>query len=152
VSKKLYFTDEEKREAKRANARERYHADPELKLSAQRRSRVERGDELRALDNARRAKYRARVREQSRRAKLQRSFGITVEQYDRMLRAQDGKCALCRRPPKSIRLAVDHDHRTGRVRGLLCFRCNKFQVGGHTVESARAVVSYLESPFDGRAA
>lgn len=42
-----------------------------------------------------------------------------------MLRRQDGSCAVCRRPcATGRRLAVDHDHGTGRIRGLLCFRCN----------------------------
>jgi len=41
-----------------------------------------------------------------------------------MLKAQRGRCAICDRPPKKIQLAVDHDHKTKKVRGLLCFRCN----------------------------
>jgi hypothetical protein len=48
-----------------------------------------------------------------------------------MLAAQDGVCAICHKPEtmvrlgKVIRLAVDHDHGTGEVRGLLCYRCNR---------------------------
>ena len=42
-----------------------------------------------------------------------------------MLEAQDGGCTVCeRRPSGAISLHVDHDHRTGRIRGLLCFRCS----------------------------
>lgn len=64
---------------------------------------------------------------------ITRAFNITKEQYLRLLEIQDGKCAICRRPPKNYSLAVDHDHSccpdTGRscggcVRGLLCSRCN----------------------------
>ncbi len=51
-------------------------------------------------------------------------YGITVEQYDAMLRQQNGLCAICGRAPKRFRLAVDHDHETGEIRGLLCTRCN----------------------------
>lgn len=42
-----------------------------------------------------------------------------------MLDAQDGHCALCLSTPKTRRLHVDRDHKTGRVRGLLCMRCNR---------------------------
>lgn len=48
-----------------------------------------------------------------------------------MLRAQGGACAICRAKPVNRRLNVDHDHVTQRVRGLLCFRCNKFLIGRH---------------------
>jgi hypothetical protein len=60
-----------------------------------------------------------------RRYHLKRKYGITPEQYDEMLEAQGGGCAICHRPPRDdISLHVDHDHETGAVRGLLCFRCN----------------------------
>jgi hypothetical protein len=55
---------------------------------------------------------------------LVRKFGITSAQYDAMLVSQDGKCAICRRENINKRLAVDHNHVTGKVRGLLCVRCN----------------------------
>lgn len=51
--------------------------------------------------------------------------GFTAEAYDAMLEAQGGGCAICGNPPKSRRLHVDHDHKTGAVRGLLCHRCNR---------------------------
>ena len=52
---------------------------------------------------------------------------LTEDDYAALLAAQDGRCAICRRPPKEggRRLSVDHDHATGAVRGLLCFRCNR---------------------------
>lgn len=57
-------------------------------------------------------------------------FGMTIEDYDAMHKAQGGVCAICNQPETSsrggkvYRLAVDHDHNTGQVRGLLCFKCN----------------------------
>ena len=50
---------------------------------------------------------------------------MTLEEYEAMLAEQEGGCAICGRPPTDeIALHVDHDHASGRVRGLLCFRCN----------------------------
>lgn len=67
-----------------------------------------------------------RDREYHRRTRLPREFGITVEQYDEMLAAQNNRCAICEKPCKSGRkLAIDHCHNTDRVRGLLCMNCNR---------------------------
>lgn len=54
-------------------------------------------------------------------------------------------CAICKKPESHFknRLAVDHNHRTGKVRGLLCYRCNKFLVGRNTIESATGILEYL---------
>jgi hypothetical protein len=70
---------------------------------------------------------------------------MTVEQYDRMFKAQKGVCAICGRPPKTVRLAVDHNHKTGKVRGLLCFRCNFRIVRKWNVELLRKILFYLET-------
>ncbi len=52
---------------------------------------------------------------------LQR-YGMTLDDFDRMMTEQDGKCAICNNEQK--RLHIDHCHATGRVRGLLCTSCN----------------------------
>ena len=49
---------------------------------------------------------------------------VTEEQFEQLMLLQGGTCAVCGRPPKKNRLAVDHNHKTGQIRGLLCFRCN----------------------------
>lgn len=73
----------------------------------------------------RRRSYRG---EASRRYALKKNFGITPEQYDQMLANQGGKCAICKskNPSRSGSgfFAIDHDHKTGEVRGLLCSPCN----------------------------
>lgn len=61
----------------------------------------------------------------SRNALLLRTYGITAAQYDDLLNKQRGRCAVCGTLPKTTRLAVDHCHSTGLVRGLLCHRCNQ---------------------------
>lgn len=91
----------------------------------------------------RRAQYLARVRQLAR-------YGITPAQYDAMLVRQGGGCAICHRPPKTRRLAVEHDHKSRRVRGLCCFNCNRNLIAKNTVATALAVLNYLGSSFDGR--
>src|SRR3990167_4328995 len=55
---------------------------------------------------------------------LRRAFGITLAQYDLLLKQQNGKCAICQSAPGKRKLAVDHCHRTFAIRGLLCISCN----------------------------
>jgi hypothetical protein len=71
------------------------------------------------------------------------SYGITLSKYDEMFEAQGGLCAICREPEEGKRLAVDHDHATNRVRGLLCFRCNTTL--GRFEAQREAILDYLES-------
>lgn len=52
-------------------------------------------------------------------------YGMTIEDYDRMFAEQNGGCAICGgTPTRTEHLHVDHDHETGRIRGLLCDSCN----------------------------
>ena len=76
---------------------------------------------------------------------LLRTFGITPEQRDEMVLAQGGKCAICELPPRGQQaLHLDHDHGSGKLRGLLCYRCNRYLVGPHTLDTAKHLVAYLE--------
>jgi hypothetical protein len=74
------------------------------------------------------------------------NYHLSVTEYNRLLTQQNGVCAICREPEREERsLSVDHDHRTGRVRSLLCSGCNK--AIGFLRESpllARAAATYLE--------
>jgi hypothetical protein len=77
-----------------------------------------------------------------------RGFGLTPEDYDTLNKAQGGKCYACGRLPIRQRLSVDHDHKTGLVRGLLCNVCNRTL--GHIERDGAAVVrkllAYLDAP------
>ena len=55
---------------------------------------------------------------------LKVKFKMSVQEYDALLTNQSGVCKICSRPPKNKRLAVDHNHETGNIRGLLCGPCN----------------------------
>ena len=77
------------------------------------------------------ARNQARAPEARRNAYLQRKYGITLVEYERLYEEQGGVCAICKQgPTKPTRgtaeptFVVDHDHNTGAVRGLLCGHCN----------------------------
>lgn len=55
---------------------------------------------------------------------LKRNYGISLDEYEELFKLQDGVCAICHKPDLRRRLCVDHDHKTGVVRGLLCDSCN----------------------------
>jgi hypothetical protein len=75
--------------------------------------------------------------------KLRQKYGITQPEFDAMLAAQGG-CKCCGRTRK--RMVVDHDHRTGAVRGILCSACNN-GIGalGDTGDGLRRALAYLET-------
>lgn len=70
---------------------------------------------------------RKRVTARTKHERAKRQGIAALGGYDAVLRDQGGVCAICRKPPKvgGRRLHIDHDHKTGKVRGLLCARCNR---------------------------
>jgi len=86
-------------------------------------------------------------------AYVKRKYGLTYAAYEAMLKKHGNKCWICSRPPKKLAHNIDHDHKTGQVRGLLCFFCNKFLIGRRRREHAhlfRKSAEYLESTYDWR--
>jgi hypothetical protein len=80
---------------------------------------------------------------------LDRQYGLSVSDYQEMMRLQNGRCAICMDPPDPRRrFSVDHDHNTGAVRGLLCVRCNKYLLGcsDDSPTLLRRAANYLERP------
>jgi len=73
-----------------------------------------------------------------------KQLGVTDAEYARLLEAQGGGCAICGNPPKTRRLHVDHDHRTGQVRGLLCHRCNRALASWVTVKWLLQAAFYIQ--------
>ena len=91
--------------------------------------------EAKALRRAYRLRPERRIK--TRAAVLKRKYNMTLEQYDSMLAGQNGLCAICHQPETFLHkrspdpakhfvppLCVDHDHKTGQIRGLLCTACN----------------------------
>lgn len=87
----------------------------------------------------------------NRKVDLKRKYGITVEEYDAKLIAQDGRCAICNAPVSPKRaLANDHSHETGDNRGLLCGHCNpllhKLETMPGWIEAAAAYLEQYRRP------
>jgi len=84
-------------------------------------------------------------KELSRRNKLKQKYNMTVEDYDLLFQSQNGRCAICARPPFFDKLVVDHCHETGKIRGLLCSLCN-IGIGGmrDDLEIVLSAAGYLK--------
>jgi CRISPR/Cas system-associated protein Cas10 (large subunit of type III CRISPR-Cas system) len=95
--------------------------------------------------------YAQKLRQDRRRKTLKR-YGISLEHYDQLFEKQGGLCAICENPERRVSrsgevkpLVVDHDHETGRVRGLLCHDCNiALGLIEDNPEIAKAMVRYLK--------
>jgi hypothetical protein len=80
---------------------------------------------------------------------IERVYGITLKEYENLYIKQNGMCAICHHPePVKSRLflAVDHDHKTGKVRGLLCSKCN-MALGSFddSIHSLLSAIRYLKN-------
>lgn len=83
-------------------------------------------------------------RDRSVRVYFLRKYGLSLEDYDRLLLAQGGCCGICGNANGNKRLAVDHDHTTGKVRGLLCDSCNQgLGFFKDSVERLEAAIQWL---------
>lgn len=95
-----------------------------------------------------RQRYSGRSKDKTaiREALLKTKYNLSLEDYDRMLDDQDGRCAICLKPPEPDRhLCVDHDHETGENRGLLCDICNRgVGIFRDDPEALRRAADYLE--------
>lgn len=103
-----------------------------------------RGGEKRKLGPYCRPCQRSYNRERS----LLNTFGLTWDEYEFLLACQEDRCYLCRRLPRKTALAVDHNHKTGEIRGLLCRTCNHRMLGSaqENPDLLRKAADYLENP------
>lgn len=94
------------------------------------------------------AMYRAKHPEAQHEMEIKRRYGISIEHYNQMLVAQNMGCAICRKQHDSSisrgRLYVDHDHKTGAVRALLCGGCNSMLgYASDSIEILQKAIAYL---------
>ena len=91
-----------------------------------------------------------RIKKRRSNTRLKQKFGINYDQYQMILQEQNGVCAICdeSEPVVNRSLSVDHDHETGKIRGLLCSNCNpgigKFK---EKIELLKKAVAYLERDY-----
>jgi hypothetical protein len=102
--------------------REKLINNPEQVRDRNRRYRSNHPEKVKDTRDRRKEYHKAYAREWH----LQSKFGLTLEQYNAMYRKQKGRCAVCNSEPTGRwkKLHVDHCHKTGKVRGLLCYSCN----------------------------
>lgn len=106
-------------------------------------------DRLRVQNQLWRAENAERLKQVKREGHLRRNYGISVERYMEIFEEQFGRCGICGGSeaggPKGASFGVDHNHDTGKIRGLLCMSCNTAL--GHFKESKqllRTAIRYLE--------
>lgn len=109
--------------------RAKYTANAETERARSRQWRARhpayRYDPVKALaaGNRWRTKNKFKVLAQQKARNIKKMYGLSVEEFTLLLKNQEGGCAICGRKTRRA-LSVDHDHATGRVRGLLCNLCN----------------------------
>ncbi|MBL0320503.1 MAG: endonuclease VII domain-containing protein [Alphaproteobacteria bacterium] len=76
---------------------------------------------------------------------IERKYGLTQEQHIEKIKEQDNSCAICGKKDEGRVLCVDHDHKTGKVRGLLCTNCN-VGLGNlkDSIQILQAAIGYLK--------
>jgi hypothetical protein len=129
--------DTEQHERKKDRYRKWYRENREERLAYSKKWREEHPERTESYkkrqklyDDTRNAKPEAKARRKARNLKY--NYGLLPEDYNRMFKEQGGACAICGRPEIVIdprtglvrSLSVDHDHKTGRARQLLCCKCN----------------------------
>lgn len=95
--------------------------------------------------NAKMREYQAEHKDTRRDVDLKRTYGVPSGWYEKTLKEQSGCCAICKKenPSSKRTLALDHNHKTGVVRGLLCYGCNRLLVLLDNPELLEAALTYV---------
>ena len=77
---------------------------------------------------------------------LKTRYKLSLDEYNALVAKHDGNCAICNNPPTAyFKLYIDHDHTTGKVRGLLCSQCNSLLgMAKENIDTLQAAISYLK--------
>ena len=139
ISKKYYINNSEKIKARKKE----YLLNNSEKIKAIRKKYYINNPEIKARNK----KYKLENPEKIKNTELVRTYGITLEMYNKMLVDQNFCCAICGKHNSNFKkqLSVDHDHETGAVRGLLCHHCNTgIGMFKDNTEILKKATNYLE--------
>lgn len=132
-------TEQARREANRDKvrlyARQWRHDHPELVRAASKRTRIKNKARIKVRQRQWAIANRVRLKQKNRewyltnrnrilKKRTERMFNLPPGGYEKLLKAQNYKCLICGRTANKRLLSVDHDHKTGQIRGLLCTTCN----------------------------
>ncbi len=133
-----------------------WKANPDKAKAIRARHHAKHRERRNAESRAWRANNKDHFARTTRAGHLRKEYGLTPEQYATMLAEQDERCAICGEPETSVqrgkvvRLAVDHNHQTHKVRALLCSACNRaIEAMKESPERLRAAANYLETWTEG---
>lgn len=96
----------------------------------------------RRIDEERRKTKKHKIR--MRTWTFKKKYDLTLAEHESIYISQNGKCAICKQVVAYDKIHTDHDHKTGKVRGLLCGRCNLFLAGFDDEDFYSAAIKYLE--------
>ena len=140
------------------DAIKKYNNSPRgIELSKKRVEKFKKNVDMKQKTKSYHQKYRSKRGTAEYNGHLKRNYNITLDVYNEMLKEQDHKCAICQNEETKIdphtkkpsRLAVDHCHKTGKVRGLLCFMCN-YAIGKFkdNITYLKRAIEYLKKTGD----
>ena len=132
MKKRPEISDEEKKQKNRDGVKKHYYKYKERLL-----------EEKKEYQKKYQQDHAEELKEYFENYRLMKNYGISTKERDEMLESQNHRCAICKKlPANGRRLHVDHNHKTGKVRQLICFSCNS--ILGLSNESTSVLVSTID--------
>ncbi len=138
------LANQEYRESKKGRGAKRKYREENKDMIAAQQKRYREKNQKRISQLQKKYNRSEHGRRKQRKAPLRALYGLSIEQHERMYLGQEGQCAVCGEAVPYSKINTDHDHKTGEVRGLLCYKCN-LGLGffGDTYEGVMRAADYL---------